>query len=218
MPTLLQLDSSADLTASRSRALTAAFAEAWRAAGPDHTVVVRDLHTQPLPHLADSEQHYAADLRRPGSAVPPQADALQRQVLDELLAADALVVGVPTYNYSMPSTLKAWVDCIHVPGVTVSFDGTLHPMAGRPAVLISTAGGTYDAGTPTEDWNHAIPPLQIILGDALGMDVSVIRCTRTLADRVPGLAPEVDRAAAEFETARQEAVAIAQRLAGVVTG
>jgi FMN-dependent NADH-azoreductase len=212
MPTLLQLDSSADLRTSRSRAVTAAFADAWRALGDDHTVVVRDLHTHPLPHLEDAALHWPAALRPAGAVVTPEAEALQQEILAELLAADALVIGVPLYNYSMPSTLKAWVDRIHVPGVTAPSDDPIQPLAGRPAVLVTARGASYDEGSPTEGWDHAIPPLQLILGSALGMDVRVITTSLTLAESMPVLAEQRPRAQAEYEAALADATALAREL------
>jgi FMN-dependent NADH-azoreductase len=212
MPSLLQLDSSADLVSSRSRAVTAAFSAAWRALGDDHTVVVRDLHTAPLPHLEDAALHWPAADRAAGSAVDPAAEALQQEILAELLAADAVVIGVPLYNYSMPSTLKAWIDRIHVPGVTAPSDAPTQPLAGRPAVLVTARGGSYDDGSPTQGWDHAIPPLQLILGTALGMDVTVITTSLTLAEAMPALADQRPRAQAEFEAALADAAALARTL------
>ncbi|SDT20206.1 FMN-dependent NADH-azoreductase [Microlunatus soli] len=209
MPTLLQLDSSADLDNSVSRAVTASFVDAWRGLSPDHRVVRRDLHTDPLPHLADAALHWPPRLRSADANPPADAEALQRQIIDELIAADAVVVGAPMYNYSLPSTLKAWIDYIHVPGVTTPFDDDSQPMAGRPAVIISSRGGIYDPGTANDGWDHTVPPLQIILGDALGMEVSVITASRTLSAVVPGLAAEADRAAAELDAAHRRAVELA---------
>ncbi|WFR65878.1 NAD(P)H-dependent oxidoreductase [Curtobacterium flaccumfaciens] len=71
MPTLLHIDSSADLAHSRSRALTAAFADAWRARGPEYTVVRRDLHVDQLPHLETSALHWAAADRTGDEVVAP---------------------------------------------------------------------------------------------------------------------------------------------------
>jgi FMN-dependent NADH-azoreductase len=198
VPTLLQLDSSADLTSSRSRALTAAVAEAWRARGPAYGVVVRDLHLEQLPHLRTPAQHWPPRLR--GAAiVPDDLEELQRSVLDELIAADAVVIGAPMYNYSMPSTLKAWVDLIHVPGVTAPFDQPTQPLAGRPVVIATARGAVYDPGTRTESWDHVIPPLQLVLGEGLGMTVHVVATSRTLADRVADLGRM--RADEEFQSA-----------------
>jgi FMN-dependent NADH-azoreductase len=137
---------------------------------------------------------------------------LQQQVIDELLAADAVVIGAPMYNYSLPSVLKVWLDYIHIPGVTAPFDSDTQPMAGRPAVIISSRGGVYDPGSANADWDHTVPPLKIILGDALGMDVSVIKISRTLSGVVPALAAEADRAAEELRAGHERAAALARSI------
>ncbi|MFJ3383354.1 MULTISPECIES: FMN-dependent NADH-azoreductase [unclassified Curtobacterium] len=199
MPTLLHVDSSADLVHSRSRALTAAFADAWRARGPEYTVVSRDLHTSPLPHLETSALHWAAGDRTDEESVDPAAEALRQAVIDELLAADVVVVGAPLYNYTVPSSLKAWIDRIHVPGVLA---GDVQPLAGRPVVTVVSRGATYDAGTPTEHWDHGSPVLELVLGTALGMRQYPVTVSATLADRLPDLAPLADHAAAEFADAK----------------
>jgi FMN-dependent NADH-azoreductase len=120
---------------------------------------------------------------------------------------------VPLYNYSMPSTLKAWVDRIHVPGITASFGSEVtRPLEGRPAVLVSTRGGAYDAGTPTEFDDHAVPALLLILRDALGMRVETIVDTRTLSERFGGPAAEVEKQHAELAAAHEAAAEAATRL------
>ncbi|MFJ4073690.1 MULTISPECIES: NAD(P)H-dependent oxidoreductase [unclassified Curtobacterium] len=199
MPTLLHIDSSADLSHSRSRALTAAFADAWRARGPEYTVVRRDLHVDQLPHLETSALHWAAADRTADESVAPEAEALRQEVIDELLAADVVVVGSPLYNYTVPSTLKAWIDRIHIPGVLA---GDVQPLAGRPVVTVVSRGATYDAGTPTEDWDHGSPVLHLILGTALGMKLYPITVSATLADRLPDLAPLAEHASAELADAK----------------
>lgn len=209
MPMLLQLDSSADVAGSVSRSITATFVDAWSGLSDDHRVVRRDLHTDPLPHLADAALHWPTRLRPADADPPADAEALQQEVIEELLAADAVVIGAPMYNYSLPSTLKAWIDYIHVPGVTAPFDDDSQPLAGRPAVIISSRGGIYDPGTANDGWDHTVPPLQIILGDALGMEVSVITASRTLSRVVPGMAGETEAADAELETAHRRAAELA---------
>jgi FMN-dependent NADH-azoreductase len=212
MPRLLHLDSSADPVTSRSRAITRTFAEAWAAAGPDNTVVYRDLHANPLPHLSDAALHWPKRLRAEGSTVSASDEALQEEILKELLNADVLLVGAPLYNYSLPSTLKAWVDYIHIPGITTPFDVPSQPLAGRPAVVVSSRGGSYDEGTPTADWDHAVPVLRIILGEALGMSVSVITTSLTLAEVIPDRAVDIPRAERELAQAHADAAALATRL------
>jgi len=213
MPHLLHLDSSADAKHSRSRAITATFASAWREHGPDCTITYRDLARDPLPHLPDASLHWPPRLRPEGSAPPPAAEALQQELLAELIAADVLLIGAPLYNYSLPSSLKAWIDYIHVPGVTAPFDLHTQPLAGRPAVIVNSQGASYDAHTPTEGWDHAIPVLDLILGTALGMTLTLITASLTLAETVPALADQIDRSRAELARAHEQATETANRLA-----
>ena len=219
MPHLLHLDSAATFKNSRSREITAAFAVAWRAAGPQYTVTHRDLHADPLPHLADAVLHWPPPLRPEGAACADPAAlaaaaALQDALVDELLAADVLLVGAPLYNYSLPSSLKTWIDHVHIPGRTAPFiDAPTQPLAGRPAVVASSRGASYDPGSPTEGWDHAVPVLELILGTALGMSVEVITTSLTLAETVPALAPQLDRSRAELAAALDAAASTARRLA-----
>jgi FMN-dependent NADH-azoreductase len=218
VPHLLQLDSAATLKNSRSREITATFADAWRARGPEYSVTYRDLHRDPLPHLADAVLHWPPRLRPEGAASADPAalaaaEALQDELVGELLAADVLLVGAPLYNYSVPSSLKTWIDHVHIPGRTAPFvDAPTQPMAGRPAVVVSSRGASYDAGSPTDGWDHAVPMLQLILGTALGMSVEVITTSLTLAETVPALAAQLDRSRAELATANEAAAAAARRL------
>ncbi len=69
-------------------------------------MIERDLHVTQLPHLQTTAQHWPEHVRD-GASVPAELDALQRELIDELPRADAVVIGAPTYNYTMPSTLKS---------------------------------------------------------------------------------------------------------------
>jgi FMN-dependent NADH-azoreductase len=186
MPTLLRLDSSASGERSRSRAVTAAFADAWAAVGADHRVVARDLHADPPPHLPSSSLHWQPGVM-PGER-PPAWEAGQRRYIDELLAADVLLVAVPMYNYSMPSTLKAWVDHVHVPGVTAGFPAEELPLRGRPVVLVSSRGAAYGPGDNPPEWDHGTAALEVVLGESMGMTPHRIVTQLTLAADVDELA------------------------------
>jgi FMN-dependent NADH-azoreductase len=200
--TLLHLDSSADPSGSVSRRLTDRFARAWLAAAPGRRVVRRDLHTDQLPHLASSAQHWAPGLRAPGETAPAEADALQRLLIDELLGADVLLVGAPMYNWSVPSTLKTWIDHVHVPGLTVGIAPL--PLAGRPVVLVSARGGSYTDGAPGALPDPQLPGLRILFGTALGMDLHPVLAELTLASRLPALADRIPDAAASLAAAERE--------------
>ncbi|MCM3924617.1 NAD(P)H-dependent oxidoreductase [Frankia sp. AiPs1] len=212
MPGLLHLDSSADLTGSTTRALTRTFADTWQGLGPQHTVTYRDLHVDPPPHLSDAALHWAPRLRRPGETPDPAAAATQELLLAELLAADVLVVGAPMYNWSIPSTLKAWIDQVHVLGVTAPFDTREQPLAGRPAVVVSARGAQYGPGSPTAGWDHAVPPVELVLGRSLGMAVTVVSTDATLAFRVPAMAELRTTAKAELDAAHRSVIELATRL------
>ncbi|MGN0039455.1 FMN-dependent NADH-azoreductase [Rhodococcus sp. (in: high G+C Gram-positive bacteria)] len=213
MPRLLHLDSSADLDASVSRELTRLFVDTWRATGSGHTVIERDLHRSPLPHLPDAALHYAARLRTGTERPDPAAEGLQAELIAELTGADAVVIGAPMYNWSMPSSLKAWLDYIHVLGTTVPFDTPDAPLVGKPVVIVSSRGNTYAPGSPGEGTDFVIPPLMQVLGTSLGMSVSVVTAELTLADRLTPLAPFAGLAAESLAAARDAVRTLATSLA-----
>jgi FMN-dependent NADH-azoreductase len=217
VPILLHLDSSADLTGSVSRELTARFADAWRALGSSYGVVRRDLHTDPLPHLPTSELHWAPRLRRAEQDVPPEAEALQARLIQELMSADAVVIGAPMYNWSMPSTLKAWVDYVQVGGVTSTFDEPSQPLAGKPVVIVSSRGAAYGPGSGNEGTDHEIPALRQALGVALGMNLSVVIAELTLAPTVPAMAALREQAVANLTNAQSAIDALVSAL-GATSG
>lgn len=213
MPTLLHLDSSADLRTSVSRALTARFATAWTEASTDHLVVRRDLHLDPLPHLPTDALHWAPRLRRPDDVVPADAEQLQKILIDELINADAVLIGAPMYNWGLPSTLKAWVDHVHVGGVTSTIDEPTQPLAGKPVVVVSSRGAAYPAGAPDEGADHAMPALVQTLKGSMGMDVTVVTTELTLATRLPTLHAFAGQAADELERAAQAMLDLAAEMA-----
>lgn len=169
MAYLLQLDSSADVGSSTSRRLTSEFAAEWVASGSDREVRVRDLHRTQLPHLPTNLLHFVPS-RRPGAGVEPtlESETLQQELLDELAAAAAVVIGAPMYNYSMPSTLKACLDYVHVIGANSPAAEGISPMAGKPVAVVS-ARVTPTGIDPATDF--VVGPLIGILGGFMSMDV-----------------------------------------------
>ena len=213
MPALLHLDSSADPHTSTSRTLTAAFADAWRARGEEHVVVRRDLHADPPPHLPSSALHWAKELRTELEVADPAAEARQAGLVEELAAADVVVLGAPMYNWTVPSTLKAWLDHVHVLGTTVPFGGVgAQLFAGTPVVVVSSRGAAYGPGTPGEGTDHVAPLLRQLLGTALGMDVTIVEVELTLAQRVPAMAGLREQSAAGLAAARVRLVELANTL------
>ncbi|WP_043809511.1 NAD(P)H-dependent oxidoreductase [Rhodococcus triatomae] len=217
MPRLLHIDSSAAADSSVSRGLTRLFADTWRTRGAEFTVTERDLHRDPLPHLPDAELHYAPRLRAGGASDAatdryPAAEALQGELIEEVAAADVVVIGAPMYNWSLPSALKAWVDHVHVLGTTVPFDTPDQPFAGKPVVVVSSRGNTYAPGTPGAGTDFATPALQQVLGQSMGMAVTVVPVELTLASRIPALGAFVDQAEASRAAARAAVTDLARVL------
>jgi FMN-dependent NADH-azoreductase len=201
MTTLLHLDSSADLTGSVSRQLTARFAAGWTALG--HEVVRRDLFTEQPPHLPSNVLHWAPSLREAGESVDPAHDRYQEELVGELLAADVVMVGAPMYNWSVPSTLKAWIDWIHVPGMTAP-GGPEDPgaLAGKPIVIASGRGLAY--GPDSGNVDYELGALNQLFGASMKMTVYPVLAELTLANRVSDLAPYAEQGAASLAAAEAE--------------
>jgi FMN-dependent NADH-azoreductase len=194
MPHLLHVDSSLRTDASRSRALTARYAAAWRAAHPDGTVTYRDVAANPIPHL--DLPSFQGNLLPAEQRTPSQRAAreLAETLAGEVLTADEIVVGVPLYNFGSPSTLKAWADRLVIPGLTLGEQGGL--LGGRTLTVIGAAGGGYGPGTPREGWDHRSPWLAHFF-EQLGLtDVRFVHAELTLARESPAMIP-LDLGAAE---------------------
>ena len=111
-------------------------------------VIVRDLAREPVPHL-DAERFQAFLAREPTpaqQAVRAYSDAL----IDELRQADTIVLGLPMYNFSIPSTLRAWFDHVARAGITFKYTekGAVGLLTGKKAYVFVTRGGVYGPGHP----------------------------------------------------------------------
>lgn len=203
MASLLQLDSSIQGDRSVSRGLTARAAERWKAAHPDGKVVHRDLAADPLPHLdADG---IAARFLPPEQHAPAQAAVyeLSRQLVEEVKAADVVLLGLPIYNFGAPSTVKAWVDHLVFPGLSTDPAGGDGLLAGTELIVLAARGGGYGAGTPREGWDHAGQWLPHGL-HLTGIEPRFIAAELTLADVNPAMAGLRDLAAESVAAARAE--------------
>jgi FMN-dependent NADH-azoreductase len=165
MSTLLHLDSS-PLDSSISRELTREFVKTWKAAHPDGKVIYRDVASQPAKHV---------DAAWIGAAYTPEASRTEEQnahlkTSDELIAelesADEYVLGVAMHNFSIPATLKLWIDQIARAGRTFSYgaNGPEGLLKGKKATILAASGGAYEAGTPSGSFNFADPYLKTVLG------------------------------------------------------
>lgn len=201
MATLLHLDSSADLSGSVSRHLTARFAAGWAARG--HNTVRRDLFVDQPPHLPSHVLHWAPELRLAGDEVDSASGRYQEELVGELLAADVVLVGAPMYNWSVPSTLKAWIDWIHVPGMTApSGPADPAPLGGKPVILASGRGASY--GPDSGNVDHQLAALRQLFEGSMQMTVHPVLAELTLTDRVAALAEYAPQRAASLAAAEAE--------------
>ena len=175
-PTLLKIDSSPMGDRSVSRKLTAAFAKAWLKAHPGGTVISRDLTSLHIPIVDGS--WVGAAYTPEDARTPPQKDTLATSdiLIAELQQADEYVIGVPMHNFSIPSTLKLWIDQIVRLGKTVAYtaSGREGLLKGKKATLLMASGGVYDQGSAAESLNFVTPYLRTIFGFIGITDVNFI--------------------------------------------
>ncbi|MFE2728593.1 FMN-dependent NADH-azoreductase [Kitasatospora sp. NPDC059327] len=202
MPTLLHIDSSAFTDGSVSREVSAAYRAAWQAQHPDGVVIHRDLAAQQLPHLdahGISAAFTPADGRDPEQAA---AFALREELMAELEQADAIVIGTPMYNFTIPSSLKAWLDQVILMGRTA---GDTPSAAGTPVTVVAARGGSYAPGAPREPYEFVTTYLEKVLTGMLGLEVDFIVPEFTLAATVPAMADFVQQAADSKARALEDA-------------
>lgn len=145
MKTLLQINSSLQGANSQSSRLANSFAEGFLSRNPGTTRIMRDLGADPIPHLDGGTFEAFSDPSAAVTSAQKSGLALSDTLIEELEAADVLVIGAPMYNFSIPSTLKAWID--HVIRAHVTFclteagpKGLLH---GKKAYVAIARGGRY---------------------------------------------------------------------------
>ncbi|MGW4387324.1 FMN-dependent NADH-azoreductase [Streptomyces sp. NPDC004685] len=215
MATLLHIDSSVfPGEASSSRSVTAAFRKSWEEQHPRGTVIYRDLAANPVPHItADA---WSAGYAAPSERTPEQSAAFAARVklIEELEQADTVLIGAPMYNFSIPSTLKAWLDNVLLLGRTA---GETPSAQGTPVIVVASRGGSYAPGTPRENYEFVQNYLEAVFTGTLGLDLDFIVPELTMAPRNPAMSElvplyEASRRRA-FEDATAKAKEIAERLA-----
>jgi FMN-dependent NADH-azoreductase len=161
LPTLLHIDSSPMLDTSVTRRLTVHFVRRWHERVPGGLVIRRDLGHSPPPH-PDALTLEAAALPASARDARQQAAAAHAdELLEELEAADVVLLGAPMYNYSVTSGLKAWFDLVSRPGRTFRYGPNGHEglLADKTIVVVTARGGFYEsagAGFGSEDLQEAL--------------------------------------------------------------
>jgi FMN-dependent NADH-azoreductase len=165
MSTLLKINASLFSSHGQSSQLTERFVTTWLDNHAGASVVTRDLAAEPVPHLDGAR--FMSFLAKPEErtaeqqAVVAYSDAL----IDELKRADVVVIGLPMYNFGVPSTLKAYFDHIARAGVTFKYTATGPEglLTGKKAYILAARGGMY-AGTPKDSQTTYVRDFLAFLG------------------------------------------------------
>lgn len=199
MPTLLHIDASPRAQSVSSR-LAAALVCRWLKHNPSGAVIHHNTTLEKMPYIDEAivEAFYTppADL----TAEQKRALVFSDQLVDELLAADVIVLGVPMWNLGIPASLKAWIDLIVREGRTFLFTAqgvqSLLP-AGKKVYVICARGGAYPDASPAKAFDQQEPYLRAVLG-VLGLaDIEFICAENQSGD---------PQAAAEGEARAQSAI------------
>ncbi len=167
---------------------------------PGAPLVVRDLAQNPPPHVGRA---FVSGLQVPPEQRAPEqatALALSDALIDELFAADTIVVAVSMHNFGVPSTLKAWIDHISRAGRTFSYgpNGPQGLLKGKRVILVLASGGVYSDG-PMKAFDFAGSYLQAVFRFLGITDISAVHVEGVA---MSAIGPEKALAAAN-ERARQ---------------
>jgi FMN-dependent NADH-azoreductase len=166
MAHILHLDASPRAQRSVSRTLTQEFITDWKTNHPNDTVTYRDLGHQAIPFV--DEDWIAAAYSAPEQHTPQQKQAIQlsNELVDEFLAADRFVFGMPMYNFSIPANFKAYIDQITRVGRTFTVDATGYKglVHNKKMTIITASSGAYPHGSPGHSYDMQTPYLQLIFG------------------------------------------------------
>lgn len=174
---ILQIHTSPLGDHSVSRKLTAKIHAEIKLNHPDTKIVDRDLAISPLPHLSGIT--VGAFFTPPDQRNETQNESLKLsdELIDEVFAANVIVIGAPMWNFGIPSSLKAWIDHIIRAGRTFTYGASgpesLLP-SGKKVIIVSSRGSVYSAG-PMQAMDHQETYLKAVLGFIGLHDVSFVR-------------------------------------------
>jgi FMN-dependent NADH-azoreductase len=179
-------------------------AEKLKSQNPGSVVVRRDLATNPLPHIDDL---FTGAIRKPAEARTAEEIAAIKtsdELVNELFAADTIVISTGLINFNIYSSLKTWIDNVARAGVTFKYteSGPVGLLTGKKVYVVLASGGVYSQG-PAAPLNHAVPYLKSVLGFLGITDIETIY--------VEGLAfgPEAAEKAIDAAKSRVQEIALA---------
>ena len=151
MKTLLQINTSMFSAGGQSSRLAQQFVDEWREGNRGARVIVRDIGAEPVPHL--TAERFQSFLAKPEARTSEQqaVAGFSDTLIEELRQADVIVLGLPMYNFGVPSTLKAYFDHVARSGVTFKYTekGPQGLVTGKKVYVFAARGGLY-AGTPLD--------------------------------------------------------------------
>lgn len=188
MHNILVINSSVSGSDSVSRQLVDEVVLQLTSRDPKARVVSRDLGERPIPHL--TAKTLAGVRGTPKTPSERKTRKLSNELLSELRAADTIVIGAPMYNFSVPTSLRAWFDHILRAGETFSYSeaGPRGLLEGRRVIIVESRGGLYSEG-PAQAFDFQEPYLQHLLGFIGITDVTFIHAEKL------GFGPEARAAA-----------------------
>jgi len=171
---LLHIDSSILGDNSASRQLSQELVQAWKAADAATVVTYRDLAADAISHFSAGTLVAAGTAAELRDAAQKHEAELSATTMAEFLAADAVVIAAPMYNFSIPSQLKAWIDRVVVAGQTFRYNetGPEGLAGGKKVVIVSTSGGIH-AGQGTGIAHEEY--LKLVLGFIGITDIEIVR-------------------------------------------
>ena len=171
---LLHIDSSILGDNSASRQLSRQVVDAWQAAEPSAVVTYRDLAADAISHFSSTTLVAAGTTAELRDAAQQHEAELSASTLAEFIAADAVVIAAPMYNFTVPTQLKAWIDRVAVAGQTFRYTeaGPEGLCGGKKVVIVSTSGGIHAgqaSGIAHEEY------LKLVLGFLGITDIEFVR-------------------------------------------
>jgi len=160
---------------SKSRALGLDFIDTWKRRHPGTAVVERDLVAETLPHVTGAVLGAALTPAEKRSPEQAETAALADRLIEEIEAADVILLAVPMYNFSVPSTFKAWIDHIVRAGRTFRYgaEGPVGLLQNKKVFVVASRGGVYSSGAGKSMDFHE-PYLRGVLGFIGLKDVTFI--------------------------------------------
>ncbi len=194
MPTILHITASIHGDNSVSRGLSSKLVAGLAKRDGAH-VIERDLSANDMPYV--TAERFAANAVPQEDRTPEQKElmALADALVEELEAADTIVMGIPIYNFSVPATVKAWADLVARAGVTFKYtpEGAVGLLQGKRGFVTVASGGTK----VDSEFDFMTPWLRQFLGFLGIADVTFIAADARMSD---GGAERIAEAEKEIET------------------